>query len=167
MRLISDSAELARTEGHYVRIAELAKTAGCQDWQCAAVIVAADGTVIGEGVNSPSGGLESQRRCHCDKKSLHAKVSDKSCCVHAEQRAIMDALRKNPSKIPGSTLYYCRLGKDGNLATSGEPWCTICSKMALDAGVSHFVLMKSEGYASYDTDEYNALSYAYVGEFGQ
>ncbi|MDQ1344229.1 MAG: CMP/dCMP-type deaminase protein [Patescibacteria group bacterium] len=75
----------------------------------------------------------------------------------------MDALRKNPDKIPGSTLYYCRLGKDGKLAPSGEPWCTICSKMTLDAGVSYFVLMKSEGYAAYATDEYNLLSFAYAG----
>lgn len=75
----------------------------------------------------------------------------------------MDALKRNSLKIPGSTLYYCRLGKDGKLATSGEPWCTICSKMALDAGIADFVLMKNEGYAVYGTEEYNTLSYAYEG----
>lgn len=163
MRLVTDPEELASVEKTYLRIAELAKTAGCADWQCAAVIVGEDGKTVGEGVNAPPGNLESQRRCHLDKKLLHPKVSDKSCCVHAEQRAVMDALAKNPEKLPGSTLYYCRLGKDGKLATSGEPWCTICSKMALDAGVAHFVLWKKEGYAVYATDEYNALSFAYAG----
>ena len=76
----------------------------------------------------------------------------------------MDALKRNSDTLNGSTLYYCRLSKDGLLATSGEPWCTICSKMALDAGVSFFVLKKKEGYAVYRTDEYNALSFAYSGE---
>lgn len=163
MRIVTDPTEIASVDSSYARIAELAKTAGCQDWQCAAVIVSEDGTAVGEGVNSPPGGLESQRRCHCDKTLLHAKVSDRSCCVHAEQRAVMDALRKNPEKIRGSTLYYCRLGKDGCLAPSGEPWCTICSKMVLDAGISNFVLLKKEGYAVYGTEEYNALSYAFAG----
>lgn len=163
MRLITDPKELRFVESVYARIAKLAQTAGCQDWQCAAVIVSKNGETIGEGTNSPPGNLESERRCHCDKKTLHPKVSDKSCCVHAEQRAVMDALRKNSDQISGSTLYYARLGKDGKLALSGEPWCTICSKMALDAGISFFVLFKKEGYAVYSTDEYNALSYAYAG----
>ncbi len=163
MRLVTDLKELRFVESAYARIAELARTAGCQDWQCAAIIVSEDGDTIGEGVNSPPGNLESQRRCQRDKMALHPKVSDKSCCVHAEQRAVMDALRKNPSKVPGSTLYYARLGKDGKLAPSGEPWCTICSKMALDAGVSFFVLLKKEGYVVHSTDEYNALSYSYRG----
>jgi deoxycytidylate deaminase len=162
MRIISDPKELAFVEKTYARIAELAKTAGCHDWQCAAVIVGADGKTAGEGVNSPPSNLESERRCHANKTLLHPKVSDKSCCIHAEQRAVMDALKRNPAKLSGSTLYYCRLGKNGKLALSGEPWCTICSKMALDAGVAEFVLKKAEGYVAYATDEYNRLSFSYA-----
>ncbi len=161
MRPIIDPKELAFVTKTYERIEVLVKTAGCRDWQCAAIVVAENGETIGEGVNSPPGNLESARRCHLDKKLLHPKVSDKSCCVHAEQRAIFDAMRKNPDRLDGSTLYYCRLGKDGRLAPSGEPWCTICSKSALDAGVREFVLMKREGFVAYGTEEYNRISYEY------
>ncbi|MDQ1344228.1 MAG: hypothetical protein QG650_948 [Patescibacteria group bacterium] len=51
MRPIAEPLELSRTDAVYARIAELAKTAGCRDWQCAAVIVDVDGNVIGEGTN--------------------------------------------------------------------------------------------------------------------
>lgn len=109
MRHVTDPAELASVNETYARIEALAKTAGCHDWQCAAVIVSKGGEIIGEGVNSPPGNLESARRCHADKTLLHRKVSDKSCCVHAEQRAIADAMRRHPAELAGSTLYYCRL----------------------------------------------------------
>ena len=39
------------------------------------------------------------KRCTCDKASYHRKVTDKTCCIHAEQRAIMNALRNHPEEI--------------------------------------------------------------------
>jgi deoxycytidylate deaminase len=92
------------------------------------------------GYNSPAHEDESQMRCFVDKNTLHRKVTDKTCCVHAEQRAIMDALRNNPDGLIGSTLYFIRLGLKGEMSFSGEPYCTICSKMALDTGIKEFVL---------------------------
>jgi len=38
------------------------------------------------------------------KDSLDRKVTDKTCCMHAEQRAIFDALRRNPEKLDGSKM---------------------------------------------------------------
>lgn len=73
----------------------------------------------------------------------------------------MDALARNPDKIAGSTLYFIRLDSEGNPKPSGEPYCTVCSKMSLDSGVSEFVLWKPEGYVAYGTEEYDAVSYAY------
>lgn len=96
------------------------------------------------------------------KDGYHKKVTDKTCCVHAEQRAIMDALRKNSEKLSGSRLYFIRLDKAGNTSKAGKPYCTICSKMALDAGISEFVLWHEEGICVYDTEEYNTLSYEYT-----
>jgi deoxycytidylate deaminase len=89
-------------------VINVAKQSGCNDARCGSIIVK-DGIIIGKGFNSPPGNLESQRRCHIKKDHYHKKVSDKSCCIHAEERAIMDALRNNPDKIKGSTLYF---GKD-------------------------------------------------------
>lgn len=143
--------------------AEVAKQATCGRSKCGSVIVK-NGEVVGEGWNSPAGNLESQRRCGIEKSSYHQKVTDKTCCVHAEERAIMDALRRNPGKLVGSILYFIRLDSEEKLKFSGQPYCTICSKLALDQGLAEFVLWHESGITAYQTDEYNDLSYKYFEE---
>jgi deoxycytidylate deaminase len=138
--------------------AEVAVSATCSRSKCGSVIVN-DGEIIGKGFNSPAGNLENQRRCDAEKSSYHSKVTDKTCCVHAEERAITDALRKNPEKLSGSMLYFIRLDGNGDSKFSGAPYCTICSKLALDAGIAEFVLWHESGIAAYKADEYNDLSY--------
>lgn len=132
----------------------------CLRSKCGSVIIK-DREIIGRGFNSPPRNLGNQRRCTIDKENYNKKVTDKTCCVHAEQRAITNALIENPSKIKGSTLYFSRLNEKGENAFSGKPYCTICSKMALDVGVESFVLWHKEGIISYDTEEYNDLSFQY------
>ena len=112
--------------------AEIALQSTCERARCGSVIVEND-EIIGSGFNSPPGHLESQRRCSCEKSSYHKKVTDKTCCIHAEQRAIMNALIDNPDKIIGSRLYFIRLDEEGKPSKAGKPYCTICSKMSLDA----------------------------------
>lgn len=143
--------------------AEIAQKATCERSKCGCVIVK-DGEIIGKGFNSPPQNLESQRRCHCDKEQYHRKVTDKTCCIHAEQRAILDALKFASDKLIGSELYFIRLDQEGKPAKSGNPYCTICSKMALEVGIKTFHLWHSEGIVAYDTEEYNILSYQYQGE---
>ena len=143
--------------------AEIAQKATCERSKCGCVIVK-DREIIGKGFNSPPQNLESQRRCHCDKEQYHRKVTDKTCCIHAEQRAILDALKFASDKLIGSELYFIRLDQEGKPAKSGNPYCTICSKMALEVGIKAFHLWYSEGIVAYDTEEYNILSYQYRGE---
>lgn len=143
-----------------VAATEVALNSTCQRSRCGAIIVK-DDEMIGSGFNSPPGNEESQRRCTVAKSSYHPKVTDKTCCVHAEQRAIIDALRKNPEQITGSRLYFVRLNEDGQPQRSGAPYCTICSKMALDSGIAEFVLWHEEGITVYETAEYNLLSFQY------
>ena len=112
------------------------------------------------GFNSPPGNLKSQRKCPVQKKSYHKKVTDKTCCVHAEQRAMFDALARNKDRLKGSTLYFIRLKEDKPFF-AGKPYCTICSKMALDLGVKEFVLLHKDGLKFYNIEEYNKLSYEY------
>jgi len=119
--------------------AEIALQATCERARCGCIIVEND-EIIGTGFNSPPGEKESQRRCKNDKNTYDKKVTDKTCCVHAEQRAIMNALIDAPDKIIGSRLYFIRIDENGKPTHAGKPYCTICSKMALDAGVSEFVL---------------------------
>ena len=142
--------------------AKIASHASCERDKCGSIIVQ-QGEVIGLGFNSPPGAHEAQRRCTADKSLLHPKVIDKTCCVHAEQRAIMDALKHNASKLAGSRLYFMRLAKDNTPQKSGMPYCTLCSKMALDAGIDEFVLWHEQGIAVYDTKEYNLVSFQYQG----
>ncbi|MCX6738785.1 MAG: hypothetical protein NT098_01875, partial [Candidatus Parcubacteria bacterium] len=89
---------------------------------------------------------------------------DKTCCMHAEWRAMIDALRRNSEKLAGSKLYFTRVNEKGEIKRSGKPICTVCSRMALDIGIEKFVLWHEEGICEYPTDEYNRLSYEYIYE---
>lgn len=140
------------------KTAEIAKNATCKLSKCGSIIIQSN-EIIGTGFNSPPKNLENQRKCSNSKESYHLKVTDKTCCIHAEQRAIMNALKNNPDKIEGSRLYFVRLNENGTLLKAGKPYCTICSKMALDVGIAEFVLWHDNGICVYNTKEYNTLSY--------
>jgi hypothetical protein len=58
-------------------------------------------------------------------------------------------------------LYFTRVDEEGNIKKSGEPFCTVCSRLTLDAGIGEFILWHDQGITSYGTDEYNKLSYSY------
>lgn len=159
MRYLSvEEAENAIT--YFNAAAKVALNSTCNRHKCGTVIVK-DNIIVGSGFNSPPKDKEEQRRCANSKESYNKRVTDKTCCVHAEQRAIMDALKKNPNKILDSRLYFMRLDKDNNLTRAGKPYCTICSKMSLDVGIKEFVLWHEEGICVYDTEEYNTISFSY------
>lgn len=153
--------ENQEAEAYMHEAMNVAKEATCQRSKCGAVIVQGN-IIIGKGYNSPPAEKENQRRCTYDKKNYHAKITDKTCCIHAEQRAIMDALTKNAHALKGATLYFARLDHDNTMLKAGNPYCTICSKCALDVGIQTFVLWHEEGIRAYDTEEYNHLSFNYT-----
>jgi deoxycytidylate deaminase len=159
MRFLSGKEE-ALAKKYLIKAGKIAINSSCLRARCGSVIVKND-KIIGIGFNSPAKELESQRKCLEDRKKFHERVTDKTCCIHAEQRAIMNALRKNPDKIKGSRLYFMRVDKDGKITKAGKPYCTICSKMSLDSGIKEFVLWHEKGICVYDTEEYNLLSYDY------
>ena len=159
MRYLSGTEEKKAFE-YMAKAVEVAQNASCERSKCGAVIVRLD-ELIGSGFNSPPQDFEEQRRCAYSKDSYHKKVTDKTCCIHAEQRAIMDTLRNNPDKLNGSRLYFIRLDNNGTPLKAKEPYCTICSKMALDVGISEFVLWDDKGICVYDTKEYNLLSFQF------
>jgi deoxycytidylate deaminase len=158
MRVLRGSEE-AEARVFMQRCARIAGKSGCFRSRCGSLIVI-EGRVIGRGVNGPPGGLESQRRCLGTELGPNFK-SDRTCCVHAEQRAVSDALRGGISAFKGSRLYFARLDEFGALERAGEPYCTICSKIVLDTGISEFVLWHSFGITVYGTEEYNDRSFAY------
>lgn len=141
--------------------AKVADKALCLKAKCGSIIVK-DGVIIGEGYNAPP--LDDMNNSFCLTPYEHTGKPryDHTCCMHAEWRAILNTVKNNADKITGSTLYFTRIDKDGNLTKSGEPLCTVCSRFALDSGVKEFVLQHEDGVCVYQTDEYNTLSYAYI-----
>ena len=143
------------------RLTEIAQNSTCVRSKCGSVIYSG-GDVIGAGWNSQPNSLGAH--CDCFKDTLGENFkSDKTCCVHAEQRAIMDALKHEPDKLRGSHLFFIRLDENNLPKRSGKPYCTICSKMALDVGIATFSLWQEGGWVSYDTKYYNKLSFEYNG----
>jgi deoxycytidylate deaminase len=139
--------------------AEQARLARCHKRRCGAVVVSG-GEIIGAGYNAPPQDDEGQRRCGRPKTGGRPGY-DQTCCVHAEWRAITDALRRHGGLVPGAALYFVRVDADGKMTSSGAPFCTVCSRLALDAGLAWFALRHADGIRLYATDEYNRLSYAY------
>ncbi len=148
-------------EIYFSLAAQCAKRSTCKKDYCGAVIVK-HGVVIGEGWNTPAGDREDQRMCDVVEYDWMKKMkTDKTCCMHAEWRAILDAVRRHPDRIIGSTLYFTRVDREGMLLQSGEPYCTVCSRFALDVSIAQFALWQETGIRLFDTAEYNQLSYAF------
>ena len=159
MEYLSGSQE-QEAMGWMEKAAEMATKALCLKAKCGTVIVK-DGKIIGQGYNAPPLDRTDQRRC-MDVFVPGKPKYDKTCCIHAEWRAITDALKRNSDKIQGSKLYFTRVDENGVIKKSGKPFCTVCSRLALDAGIEIFILWHEEGIREYSTDEYNQLSYEYI-----
>lgn len=146
---------------HYFENARaVAVQATCTRARCGSVVVAEDGTVIGRGFNAPPLGDESQRMCEVELDKSIKQSNDKTCCVHAEWNAILDALKSYPQEIQGSTLYFMRVNDEGEFTEAGEPYCTVCSRLALQSGISTFGLWNG-GPEMIPTDSYNTRSFQY------
>lgn len=159
MKLLPESADLKFI---HLTVIDIAKKSTCKRSKCGAIIVTPDLVKIGEGYNS----MPCDATGDCVKWGLPSDFkSDKTCCVHAEQRAIMDAL-KGPMRdhLAGSSLFFIRLDLNDVPLHAGKPYCTICSKMALDSGIAKFMLWHKDGWTEYNTLEYNDLSFKYREE---
>lgn len=144
---------------NYFKLAsDVAKDATCTHAKCGSIIVSTDNIIIGRGFNAPPLNDESQRRCSFEPDNNIKPKYDKTCCVHAEWNAIIDALRNFPDKIIGSTLYFMRIDDSSAFTNAGSPFCTVCSRLALQSGIAKFGLW-NDGPQIFDTDEYNKISY--------
>ncbi len=127
-------------------------------------VIVKDGEIIGSGYSGPALDDESNRTCNDDDRydySIKPRF-DRTCCIHSEWRAILNTLKNNSANIKGSTLYFCGVDNEGTIKKSGKPYCTVCSRLALESGIDQFVLWHEDGICEYPTDEYNALSYSYL-----
>lgn len=153
------NSDIQRDEHFFKEAAKEAEKALCLRDKCGAVIVL-ENIIIGRGYNAPPNDDISQRKCGDDYGISPKPKSDRTCCMHAEWRAIIDAIR-NRGDISGSVLYFTRIDDGGNILKSGKPYCTVCSRLALDTRIKFFGLWHEEGVKFYETQEYNDLSYQF------
>jgi deoxycytidylate deaminase len=158
MRIIQlGDKDFEKTEYWIAEAGKEAKKSLCLRSKCGTKIVK-NNIVLGSGHNSPP---RNKKLEVCLKDFLPEDFkSDRTCCIHAEQRAIVDALHRYIKKeIDGSTLYFARINGDKHIVPAGKPYCTICSKFALDNGIAKWVLLHDFGFTEYDADEYNEISF--------
>lgn len=127
--------------------ADVARKSPCEKSKRGVVIVKGR-EMIGEGFNGPPLGFT----CEPEK----CKSICNAYCVHAEENAIMDALKKG-NDIMNATMYHIKV-KDGKVNTSGDPCCPRCSALALQVGTLEFVLSHDQGVGLYPMDEFHRLS---------
>jgi deoxycytidylate deaminase len=152
--------DLDRIRPFFEAAAAVAKHATCHQAKCGTVI-ASNGDIIGQGYNGPALDDEASRTCGAQYDLTKKPKYDKTCCIHAEWRAILDACKRNASKIAGSTLYFMRVDEHGDFTDAGEPFCTTCSRLTLEAGIGQFALWNDNGADLYNAAEYNKKSYAF------
>ena len=142
--------------------AEVACEAKCLRAKCGSVVVSKAGVVLGRGYNAPPLNDESQRMCEAEWDLEKKPKYDKTCCVHAEWNAAMDTLANASAKeIEGSRLYFMRIDENGGFTDAGEPYCTTCSRVVMQAGIAEFALWNYNGADVYTLSEYNETSYNY------
>ena len=145
---------------YFQAAADQASKALCQRARCGTVVVK-DGRVIGRGYNGPPLGSESNRFCGAEWDYSKKPKYDLTCCIHAEWRAIIDACKAHGTDLEGARLYFMRTDDDGGFTDAGQPYCTVCSRLTMEAGITEFALWNDNGADLYPADEYDRLSYAY------
>jgi len=143
---------------YFEMAATVANDATCSRAKCGSVIVA-DSVVIGTGFNSPALDREDQRLCEATMDTSLKPKYDKTCCIHAEWRAVLDACKTNADQLAGAVLYFMRVDENGAFTDAGDPFCTVCSRLTMEAGVGEFALYNQDGADIYRLDEYNKKSY--------
>jgi deoxycytidylate deaminase len=144
-------------------LAQAAKCAGralCLRANCGAVLVK-DDRILGAGYNGPPKDDLDLRVCTSIQASKNKPKSDRTCCMHAEWRALDNGLVLSPRDVEGSTMVFCRVDAAGNLLKSGNPYCTVCSRLTLDRGVGSWILWHETGIREYSAREYHQLSERY------
>ena len=111
---------------------DISKKANCIKGKVGAILVK-NNKIIAEGTNSVPEGIEPCTEETCIRKKLKLKSGEKQeLCfvVHAEQNALLDALRKK-IEVKGSVLYVTK-----------QP-CIICAKMLINAGIKKIYYIKA------------------------
>lgn len=139
--------------------AKVAAQSLCERAHCGSVI-AKDGELISSGFNSPPQNDPKLRTCLQEYDIPEGFRHDRTCCIHAEQRAIQNALKVGKD-LTDASIYFIAIDKEGEKIMATDMKCTICSRAVLDAKIKEFIFYSPEGVRSYDPAEVDTLSYEY------
>lgn len=144
------------------RAAEQARRATCERDRCGAVVMRA-GKIVGAGFNGPVRGFAP--RCATAKTSPLKPKSDRTCCVHAEWRALLEATQELGGKLRACVLFFTRVERsgEGQRVASGLPYCTVCSRLAHELGLEYWVLDHGapRGLVEYTAAQYDEISHEF------
>ena len=119
-----------------------------------------NGKLISEGFNSPPQNKLELSTCLNEYDIPLGFRHDRTCCIHAEQRAIQNAMKAGQD-TNGAKIYFIAIDDKGNKIMATDMKCTICSRAVLDAGIKEFIFFCREGIRSYNPEEVDKLSYQY------
>jgi len=104
MRVLS-GGEASSAERWLEEARKVALQSGCLRARCGTVIVKQFGSeeIIASACNQPPRNMEENSRCLRKHEIRPGFKSDRTCCIHAEQNAIMRAMHR------ADVLPYCRL----------------------------------------------------------
>ena len=139
------------------KAAEVAARSLCKRALCGSIIVK-DGELLAEGFNSPPQDNGLYRTCTNEYDIPAGFRHDRTCCIHAEQRAILNAARAG-REITGARIYFVAVDGQGTKLLANEMKCTICGRAVLDAGLAEFAFYTAEGVRVYHPAEVDRLSY--------
>ena len=156
MYWLKKSKELNRTIYYMDLAAKEAKKSTCVKSQRGVVVVKND-RIIGKGHNK----VTFLQLCSpCIRENIVDNSRVELCsAIHAEQMALIGV---DKELLKGARMYHIKL-KNGDMRPSGKPSCTVCSRILYIAQIE-FVLWRKEGYAVYQPEELNKLSFKYFLE---
>jgi deoxycytidylate deaminase len=156
---ILEGNEAREARGWFDKCAEVASRSLCRRALCGSIIVKGD-ELLAEGFNSPPQNKDEYRTCRNEYDIPRGFRHDRTCCIHAEQRAIQNALKAGKD-LAGSRIYFVAVDSEGNKIMTTDLKCTICSRAVLDAGIAEFAFFTAEGLCVYEPAEVDALSYGH------
>ncbi len=154
----AEKYEIPQIEEYLRLAAEEAKKSTCKKSKRGAIIVKP-----GEYYELGHNKVTDERFCSpCIREDIKDNSRVELCsAIHAEQMAIFNAaIYCRNADLSGSRLYHIKV-KDEKMVPSGKPSCTVCSRLIVGSGISEVVLWHPEGYAIYDAEEFNELSFKY------
>lgn len=155
---ILEGADLSRAKLNLEKAARIAiENARCLKSQRGAIISRYGVDTISEGYNAPPSAGRICQECLREYFKQTPCKTEPCWAIHAEQRAIMNALKRHPD-LRGTTMYYATT-RGGFWVPSREPSCTICSKLVMDHGINFVMKTEKHGIVMYDPEEFNLLSF--------